>query len=636
MNTIKLTTAQALIRFLDNQYINIDGEEIKFVEGIFNIFGHGNVLGIGQALQDEQHSLKVYQGKNEQGMALAAIGFAKQRKRKQIFACTSSVGPGAANFVTAAGVAISNNIPVLLLPGETFATRQPDPVLQQFEREDDLTLTTNDTLRAVSKFWDRITRPEQIMSSLLRAFEILTNPATTGPVTICLSQDVEGESYDYPEEFFVKRIHYVDRRKPSIREVKHSIDVIKDAKLPVILVGGGAKYSEATEQLIAVSKKYNIPLVETHAGKSTILYNFENYLGGNGILGTSCANEVVQSADLIIGLGTRYTDFTTCSKTQFKNAKKFINVNLSRMQSYKFDGVSIVADIKEYLTELLANLENYTTEYSDNYFEEIKEKWNVERERLASISFNRENFTPEIEGHFDQNILNEYADDLNTNLPQSNVIVALNDLIDKDSIMVAAAGSIPGDVQKLWNSYSYNSYNLEYGYSCMGYEVNGALGAKIAEPNREVYALLGDGSFNMLHSELLTSLQYGYKVNVVLLDNSGFGCINNLQMGNGSDSYFCEFRDKNNQIMNVDYAKVAEGYGAEVYRVTNLVELKDAIEQSKKSEKSTLIDIKVLPKTMTRGYDSWWNIGVSSISNKQEVLDAYNDKENKLKEARKY
>lgn len=636
MSTIKLTTAQALIRFLDNQYISIDGEEIKFVEGIFNIFGHGNVLGIGQALQDEEHSLKVYQGKNEQGMALAAIGFAKQKKRKQIFACTSSVGPGAANFVTAAGVAIANNIPVLLLPGETFATRQPDPVLQQFEREDDLTLTTNDTLRAVSKFWDRITRPEQIMSSLLRAFETLTNPATTGPVTICLAQDVEGESYDYPEEFFVKRVHYVDRRKPSIREVLQSINVIQNSKRPVILVGGGAKYSEATDQLLAVSTKYNIPLVETHAGKSTILSDFKNYLGGNGILGTSAANEVVQNADLIIGLGTRYTDFTTCSKSQFKNAQKFINVNLSRMQSYKFDGVSIVADIREYLLELLDNLEDYTTDYSNNYLHELKEKWNIERNRLANISFDKENFKAEIDGHFSQDIFNEYVNNLKTELPQSNVIVALNDSIDKDAIMVAAAGSIPGDVQKLWNSYSYNSYNLEYGYSCMGYEINGALGVKMAEPSREVYALLGDGSFNMLHSELLTSIQYGYKINVILLDNSGFGCINNLQMGNGSDSYFCEFRDKNNQIMNVDYAKVAEGYGADVYRVNNISELKIALEKSKKSEKSTLIDIKVLPKTMTRGYDSWWNIGVSSTSNKQEVLDAYNAKENKLKEARKY
>lgn len=635
MGTIRLTTSQAIIRFINNQYISFDNKEEQFVEGIFNIFGHGNVLGLGQALQDEKHNLKVYQGKNEQGMALAAVGYAKQMKRRKIFAVTSSVGPGAANFVTAAGTALANNIPVLFLPGETFASRQPDPVLQQFEQEHDLTLTTNDSLRPVSKFWDRITRPEQVMSSLIKAFEILTNQEKTGPVTICLAQDVEGESYDYPEEFFKKRVHYIDRQKPTTREVLSAKEAIKAAKRPVILVGGGAKYSEAREELEKLSLQCDIPLVETHAGKSTLLYNFKNYLGGNGILGTTAANKIVQSADLVIGLGTRYTDFTTCSKTQFKNEAKFLNVNLSRMQTYKLDAVSVVADIKEFLKEVTPELEDYKTSYG-NELEVVKEEWEVERKRLAELKFSRENFKAEIDGHFTQEIFNDYADKLGTELTQSSVIANLNDLIGDTGVMVAAAGSIPGDVQKLWNSYSLNSYNMEYGYSCMGYEVNGALGVKIAEPNREVYALVGDGSFNMLHSELLTSLQYGYKINVILLDNSGFGCINNLQMGNGSDTYFCEFRDKDNNIMNVDYATVAKGYGANTYKVTTLEELKAALEESRKSDKSTLIDIKVLPKTMTAGYNTWWNIGVSSVSNSEKVLKAYNDKEEKLSKARKY
>lgn len=635
MGTIKLTTAQALIRFINNQYISFDGVETKFVDGIFSIFGHGNVLGIGQALQDEEHDLKVYQGKNEQGMALAAVAYAKQMKRRKIYACTSSVGPGAANFVTAAATALANNIPVLLLPGETFASRQPDPVLQQFEQESDLTLTTNDTLRPVSRFWDRITRPEQIMSSLIKAFEILTNQEKTGPVTICIAQDVEGESYDYPEEFFKKRVHYIDRQAPTIREVESASEVIKNSKRPVILVGGGAKYSEAREELEKLSLQCNIPLVETHAGKSTILYDFKNYLGGNGILGTSAANEIVQSADLIIGLGTRYTDFTTASKTQFDSNAKFLNVNLSRMQTYKMEGVSVVADIKEFLKMLTPTLSDYSTSYGKE-LEVVKEKWEVERRRLSNIEFKRDGFKPEIDGHFDQETFNAYADALSTVLTQSSVIAQLNDLIGDTGVMVAAAGSIPGDVQKLWNSYSLNSYNMEYGYSCMGYEINGALGVKMAEPNREVYAMVGDGSFNMLHSELLTSIQYGYKINVVLIDNSGFGCINNLQMSNGSDTYYCEFRDYNNNIMNVDYAKVASGYGANVYKVSTLEELKYALEESRKSTKSTLIDIKVLPKTMTSGYNTWWNVGVSSVSNSEKVLNSYEEKEKQLNKARKY
>lgn len=633
--TVRLTTAQALIRFINNQYVSFDGHEEKFVEGLFNIFGHGNVLGIGQALQEEENTLKLIQGKNEQAMGLAAIGYAKQKNRRKIFACTSSVGPGAANFTTAAATALANNIPVLFLPGETFSTRQPDPVLQQFEQEHDITLTTNDALRPVSRFWDRIVRPEQLMSSLVKAFEVLTNPEKAGPVTICLAQDVEGESYDYPEEFFQKRVHYIERRLPTEGELKRAKEVLVEAKRPVIIVGGGAKYSEAREELEKISLQCNIPLVETHAGKSTILYDFENYLGGNGILGTSAANKVVQSADLIIGLGTRYSDFTTCSKTQFKAAKKFLNVNLSRMQTYKYDAVGVSADIKVFLQKLLPLVEDYKTTYEDE-LKILKEEWYEERARLASVVYDKENFVAEIDGHFSQEVFEEYVQTLGTELAQSTVIAALNDNIKETGVMVAAAGSIPGDVHKLWDSYGYNTYHMEYGYSCMGYEVNGALGVKIAEPNREVYALVGDGSFNMLHSEILTSLQYGYKINVVVLDNSGFGCINNLQMSNGSDSFYCEFRDKDNKILNVDYATVAKGYGAEVFKVHTLEELEEALEKAKQSPKTTVIDIKVLPKTMTEGYGSWWNVGVSSVSKKDKVLEAYNNKEKVLESARKY
>ncbi|WP_239253699.1 3D-(3,5/4)-trihydroxycyclohexane-1,2-dione acylhydrolase (decyclizing) [Listeria ilorinensis] len=634
--TIRLTTAQALVKFLNQQYVEIDGEETPFVEGVFAIFGHGNVVGIGQALEEHQGHLKVLQGKNEQGMAHAAIGFAKQNNRKKIFACTASAGPGSANFITAAGTALANNIPVLFLPADTFATRQPDPVLQQLEHEYSADVSTNDALRPVSRYWDRIERPEQLMSALLRAFEVMTDPATAGPATICIAQDTEGEAYDYPEDFFKKRVHYVNRRIPTEREMSGAVETIKASKRPVIIVGGGARYSGAREELIAISERYNIPLVETHAGKSTVECTFKNNLGGNGILGTLASNKAIQAADLIIGIGTRYTDFTTSSKTAFNYEKtKFLNINVSRPQTYKFDAFQVVGDAKVTLQALIPALEGYQSSYG-NELEELKAEWYEERDRLANIKFTRENFDPEIKGHFDQSTLNEYADALGTEFTQTEALVTINDVVADDSIALTSAGSLPGDMQRLWDPKVADTYHLEYGYSCMGYEINGALGAKIAEPGKEVYAMVGDGSFNMLHSELLTSLQYGYKLNIMLFDNSGFGCINNLQMENGSDSFYCEFRDQNNQIMNVDYAKIAEGYGAKVFRANNKEELIAALEAAKKETRTTLIEMKVLPKTMTNGYLGWWNVGVSEVSGRESIQKAFADKQEMLKKARKF
>ncbi|WP_099221770.1 3D-(3,5/4)-trihydroxycyclohexane-1,2-dione acylhydrolase (decyclizing) [Listeria costaricensis] len=634
--TIRLTTAQALVKFLNQQYIEIDGEETPFVEGVFAIFGHGNVVGIGQALEEHQGHLKVFQGKNEQGMAHAAIGFAKQNNRKKIFACTASAGPGSANFVTAAGTALANNIPVLFLPADTFATRQPDPVLQQLEHEYSADVSTNDALRPVSRYWDRIERPEQLMSALLRAFEVMTDPATAGPATICIAQDTEGEAYDYPEDFFKKRVHYVNRRIPTEREMSGAVETIKASKRPVIIVGGGARYSGAREELIAISEKYNIPLVETHAGKSTVECTFPNNLGGNGILGTLASNKAIKAADLIIGIGTRYTDFTTSSKTAFNyETTKFLNINVSRPQAYKFDAFQVVGDAKVTLQALIPALEGYQTSYG-NELKALKAEWYVERDRLANIKFTRENFDPEIKDQFDQATLNEYADALRTEFTQTEALVTINDVVAEDSIALTSAGSLPGDLQRLWDPKVADTYHLEYGYSCMGYEINGALGAKIAEPDKEVYSMVGDGSFNMLHSELLTSLQYGYKINIMLFDNSGFGCINNLQMENGSDSFYCEFRDQNNQIMNVDYAKIAEGYGAKVFRANNKEELIAALEAAKKETRTTLIEMKVLPKTMTDGYLGWWNVGVSEVSGKAGIQKAFADKQEMLKKARKF
>ncbi|MDE1414052.1 3D-(3,5/4)-trihydroxycyclohexane-1,2-dione acylhydrolase (decyclizing) [Bacillus licheniformis] len=633
---IRLTTAQALIRFLNQQYIHVDGEETPFVEGIFTIFGHGNVVGIGQALEQDAGHLKVFQGKNEQGMAHAAMAYSKQMLRRKIYAVSTSVGPGAANLVAAAGTALANNIPVLLIPADTFATRQPDPVLQQVEQEYSAAITTNDALKPVSRYWDRITRPEQLMSSLIRAFEVMTDPAKAGPATICISQDVEGEAYDFDESFFEKRVHYVDRKEPSERELKGAAELIKSSKKPLILVGGGAKYSGARDELIAMSEAYNIPLVETQAGKSTVEADFANNLGGMGITGTLAANKAARGADLIIGIGTRYTDFATSSKTafDFDNAK-FLNINVSRMQAYKLDAFQVVADAKVTLGKLHGLLEGYKSEFGST-IKELKDEWLAERDRLSKVTFKRENFTPEIKDHFSQDILNEYADVLQTELPQTTALLAINETVDPDSVVICSAGSLPGDLQRLWHSNVPNTYHLEYGYSCMGYEVSGTLGLKLAHPDREVYSLVGDGSFLMLHSELITAIQYNKKINVLLFDNSGFGCINNLQMDHGSGSYYCEFRTADNQILNVDYAKVAEGYGAKTYKANTIEELKAALEDAKKQDVSTLIEMKVLPKTMTDGYDSWWHVGVAEVSEQESVQKAYKAKEKMLESAKQY
>ncbi|WP_050180118.1 3D-(3,5/4)-trihydroxycyclohexane-1,2-dione acylhydrolase (decyclizing) [Domibacillus robiginosus] len=636
MGTIRLTTAQALIKFLNQQYIHVDGEEYPFVEGIFNIFGHGNVVGIGQALEQDAGHLKVYQGKNEQGMAQAAIAYSREMLRRKIYAVTTSAGPGSANLIAAAGTAFANNIPVLLLPADTFATRQPDPVLQQLEHEHSTAVTTNEAFMAVSRYWDRVTRPEQLMSALIRAFEVMTDPAKAGPATICIAQDVEGEAFDYDERFFDKRVHYLDRKPAVDRELQGAAERIKASKKPVIIVGGGARYSGARDILKQISEKHNIPLVETQAGKSTVEVSFPNNLGGVGILGTSAANKVARDTDLVIGVGTRYTDFTTSSKTQFDFDKtSFLNINVSRLQAYKMDGFQVVADAKIALEQLAPLLGDYETAFG-GLLSAWKEEWLTERDRLANVAFERENFTPEIKDHFSQETMNEYADVLGTEFTQTAALVAANEAVAPNSIVIGSAGSLPGDLQRLWHSDVPNTYHLEYGYSCMGYEVAGALGAKLAHPDREVYAAVGDGSFLMLHTELVTALQYDKKINILLFDNSGYGCINNLQMDNGSGSYFCEFRTHDNQIMNIDYAKVAEAYGAKSYKANTVEELKAALEDAKKQSVSTLIDMKVLPKTMSDGYDGWWNVGVAEVSESESVQKAYAARAEKLETAKMY
>lgn len=643
METIKLTMAQALVKFLDNQYISVDGKEEKFVEGIFTIFGHGNVLGLGEALRYTKHSLRVHQGRNEQGMALAAMGFAKQKDRKKIYACTSSVGPGAANMVTAAATATANRIPVLFLPGDTYACRQPDPVLQQIEQFNNLSITVNDSFKSVSKYWDRINRPEQLMTSVVNAMKILTDPENTGAVTLALPQDVQGESYDYPKSFFRKRVHYIDRVRASERAIKEAIELIKKKKKPLVICGGGVRYSGAEEELIEFCERFNIPFAETQAGKGIISSATKFNLGGIGTTGNLAANLVAKEADLIIGLGTRYTDFTTASKWLFQNPEvEFLNINIGKNDSIKMEGLGVVGDIKVTLKDIIEELNGYKSKY-EKEFEKASELWKKELARLYTTDYFAEGYVEEVAGHL-PHVLKEFGEQTNSYLTQTRVLGILREELDKDAIVVGSSGSLPGDLQRVWTTEVEKTYHVEYGFSCMGYEVNAALGVKLAVgDSQEVYSFVGDGSYMMSHSELPTSIQEKKKINIILFDNMAFGCINNLEMSNGLDSFGTEFRYRDYKsdtltggLVPVDFATNAKGYGCVTYRITNEEELREAIRDSKKQTVSTLLDIKVLPKTMTNGYESFWRVGNAEVSTKEEIVKATKDMKEKLKLARKF
>lgn len=644
MQTVRLTMAQALVRFLDKQYVEFDGQETKFFKGIFTVFGHGNVLGLGQALEQDRGELVVHQGRNEQGMAHAAMGYAKQKLRKQIYACTSSIGPGAANMVTAAATASANRIPVLFLPGDTYASRQPDPVLQQIDSFHDYTITTNDAFRAVSRYWDRINRPEQLMSAMINAMRVLTDPADTGAVTIALPQDVEAEAYDYPVEFLRKRVHRIERRLPVKEAIEDAVEIIRTKKKPILICGGGVRYSEAAYAFRSFAEKFNIPFGETQAGKSAIEWSHGLNLGGIGTTGNLAANLIARDADLVIGVGTRYTDFTTASKWLFQNPEvAFVNINAAEFDAYKLDAVKIVADAKAALEALSLQLGKIG--YKASYTKEIKDakdKWEEECSRLYSLKYTGKDFKPEIAAHAD-NVLQEFGEQTGSYLTQTRALGILNEMLGEDAIVVGASGSLPGDMQRLWRAKKPNTYHMEYGYSCMGYEVNAALGVKLACPDREVYSFVGDGSYMMLHSEIVTSIQERKKINVILFDNMSFGCINNLQMSNGMGSFGTEFRFRNldtgnldGKMVPVDFAKNAESYGCKSYTVRNEEELRKAVEDSMKQKVSTLLDIKVLPKTMTDGYLSWWRVGVVEISCSEKGKEAYEEMKLNIDKARKY
>ena len=640
MKTIRLTMAQALVRFLENQYISYDGIEHPFVEGVIMLPGHGNVVGLGQALAQEAHRMQVWQGKNEQGMAHTAVAFAKQCKRKKIIAVTSSVGPGAANMVTAAATATANNIPVLILPGDVYACRQPDPVLQQVEQTYDLSLSTNDAFRPVCRYWDRVVRPEQLMSAMLSAMRVLTDPANTGAVCVAMPQDVEGEAYDYPESFFAKRVHRLARREPEAEIIAEAAEIVRNARRPMLICGGGVRYSEAHEEFRKFAETTGIPFAETQAGKSAIVWDHPLNLGGVGVTGCSAANEIAREADVVIGVGTRYTDFTTASKWLFREDAKFININVSEFQALKLDALPVVADAKRALPALLAAVGGYKAPYT-NEISEARGRWQKELDRLDAIAFG-EGYVPEINDANAESAF-RFARDLNARLTQTEVLGCINHCIDPEDVVIGAAGSLPGDMQRMWRPRAVDTYNMEYGYSCMGYEISGALGVKYAIGDKDVYAMCGDGSFIMLHAELLTAVQEHKKINICLFNNASYGCINNLQVGHGNDTLCTELRWRGEDgkfsgaFMPVDFAKIAEGYGCKAYTIHSLSELKDAIADAKKVEGvPVLFDIRVLPKSMTDGYGAWWRVGDTAVSENQRNLDAYQDHLAHEKDARKY
>jgi 3D-(3,5/4)-trihydroxycyclohexane-1,2-dione acylhydrolase (decyclizing) len=535
------------------------------------------------------------------------MAYAKQSDRKRIMAVTSSIGPGALNMVTAAGTASANRIPVLFLPGDVYACRQPDPVLQQVELPHDYSNTASDAFRAVSKYWDRVNRPEQLMTAMINAMRVLTDPAETGAVTVALPQDVQGEVYDYPAEFLAKRVHHIERRIPSQGQIGRIADLLLKAKKPYVVLGGGVRYSGAAKDLKAFCVKFHIPYGETQAGKGTMLWDDAYNLSGIGTTGSLAANKLAKQADLILAVGTRLGDFTTCSKWLFQNpACRFVAINVAAFDAYKMNAEPIVADAKLTLQALVKApaLREYKSTWGST-IEKARTEWKAEVDRL-------------------------YTEEDPAGLSQARALGELNDvLLPKNAIAISGSGSIPSDMQRVWRTRVAGTYHMEYAFSCMGYEVAAALGAKIAAPDREVVAIVGDGAYTMLHTELLTSIQEGKKIIVVVLDNAGFHCIDNLQGSQGIVHYGNEWRtrdDKTGRLdgpsVSVDFAKNAESWGAVGLRAKTVEEFRKALRRALKENRSVVIDAKVTPKSMTKGYESWWRVGTAEVSTNPKVAEA--------------
>jgi len=619
MTTERLTMAQALIKFLMSQYVERDGRENKFFAGCFGIFGHGNVAGIGQALQ-QMPEFRYYQTRNEQAMVHTAAAFAKMSNRTRTFACTTSIGPGATNMVTAAAGATINRLPVLLLPGDIFARRNVAPVLQQLEAGWSQDLSANDCFKPISRYWDRINRPEQIITALPEVMRVLTSPADTGAVTLALPQDVQTEAYDYPVDLFVKRVWSIPRPRPDQDLLQKAAGWIRASQKPLIVAGGGVLYSLATGALLHFAGQTGIPVAETQAGKGALPYDHPLALGAIGVTGTPGANITAREADLIIGIGTRYSDFTTASKTAFQNPDvRFVNINVAEFDAHKHSAVPLTADARVTLEELGEFLDGYDT--GPDY-------------RAQAARFNKE---------WDAEVGRLYNLEHGPPISQGEVIGAVNEASQPQDVVLCAAGSLPGDLHKLWRTRDPKGYHLEYGYSCMGYEIAGGLGVKMADPEREVYVMVGDGSYLMMAQEIVTSIQEGIKLNVILIDNHGFASIGGLSESLGSAGFGTRYhyRDEatgqlSGEKLPVDFAANARSLGAHVIEAADLPAFKAALKEAQGQERTTVIVVETDREERVPGYESWWDVAVAEVSESPAVDEARQAYEQAKEKERSY
>ncbi|HZS99889.1 MAG TPA: 3D-(3,5/4)-trihydroxycyclohexane-1,2-dione acylhydrolase (decyclizing) [Terriglobales bacterium] len=611
----RLTCAQALISFLKNQYVERDGVQLRFLEGCFGIFGHGNVAGIGQALEQDP-GMPYYLFRNEQAMVHAAAAFAKASFRTRAMICTSSIGPGATNMLTGAAGATINRLPVLLLPGDIFAKRNVAPVLQQLESRETQDISVNDCFKPVSRYWDRICRPEQLLTSLPEALRVLTSPADTGAVTLCLPQDVQAEAFDYPEEFFRKRVWAIPRARCDSGVLAAAGQWLVTAKKPLIVAGGGVLYSEATAALRLFAESTGIPVCETQAGKGCLPHDHPQNVGAIGATGSSSANILAREADLVLGIGTRYSDFTTSSKTAFQNsAVRFININVAEIDAYKHAATALVGDALVTLDELKQAIGTFRIDEAYRAtVAALRDEWKTEVDRVQSAR-------------------------KDPPITQAEVIATVNDFAQGTDVVICAAGSLPGDLHKLWRTSVPGGYHLEYGYSCMGYEIAGGLGVKMANPSREVYVLVGDGSYLMMAQEIVTALQEGLKINVVLLDNHGFSSIGGLSRSLGNSGLGTEYRQRregkyDGETITVDFEANAASLGAWTARARTSEELRSALSSASKQPLTSVIVIQTSYDARVPGYEAWWDVPVAEVSESDTVKAARRKYEDALKKER--
>ncbi len=609
MGNVRLTAAQAACRWLAAQHVVVDGREVPYFAGAWAIFGHGNVAGLGEALYAVRDRLPTWRAHNEQGMAHAAIAYAKQMRRRRAMVCTTSIGPGATNLVTAAALAHVNRLPVLLLPGDVYANRRPSPVLQQVEHFNDGTVSANDCLRPVSRYFDRITRPEQIVEALPRALATMLDPADCGPATLAFCQDVQAQAHDYPEAFFAPRVWGERRQDADPSELDALVQALKAARNPLLVAGGGVLYSRAEAELAGLVEATGLPVAETQAGKGALPWDHANHLGAIGVTGSSAANAVAARADLVVGIGTRLADFTSGSRSLFADAQLF-QINVQSFDAYKHGASPVVGDARAVLQSLARALSGWRAPEAADRAQELAD-WHVEAEAAT-------------------------AGDAEVTLPSdAQVIGAVQRSVDENAVVVCAAGGLPGELHKLWHCRRAGGYHVEYGYSCMGYEIAGGLGVKMAEPDREVVVMVGDGSYLMLNSELATSVMLGRKLVVVVLDNRGFGCINRLQHATGGAGFNNLLADAAHETLPaIDFAAHAASLGALSEHVATLGELEAALARARSAERSYVVVIDTDPLKATEAGGWWWDVAVPEVSERDEVADARRDYEQGLRRRR--